>query len=82
MRQGGREREAETETETDREIKTAESVAGLCALMNISENSLENACAGVSFLIKLFAKDLQLHFKERLQHKCCHVNFAKSRTPI
>ena len=75
-------REREAETDKDREIKTAESVAGLCALMNISENSLENACAGVSFLIKLLAKDLQLYFKERLQRRCCHVNFAKSRTPI
>ena len=45
--------------------------------LKISQNSLENTCARVSFLIKLLAL-----FKKRLWHKCFPVNFTKfRRTP-
>ena len=49
-------------------------------VVNILQN-LKNTCAGVSFLIKLQAKSLQLYWKGT-QHKWCPVNFAKfSRIP-
>ena len=47
--------------------------------LEISQNSEENACARVSFLIKLQATLL----KKKLWHRCFPVNFAKYlRTPI
>ena len=49
--------------------------------LEISQNSLENTCARVSFLIKLQAFATLL--KKRLLHRCFSVNFAKFlRTPF
>ena len=45
--------------------------------LEISQNSQENTCAGVYFLIKLQALGLQLYLKKRLCHRCFLVNFAK-----
>ena len=42
--------------------------------LEILQNSQENLCAGVSFLIKLQAWGL---LKDRLWHRCFPVNFAK-----
>ena len=55
--------------------------------LDISQNSPENTCARVSFLIKLQALGLQLWhrrlLKKRLWHRRFHVNFAKYlRTPF
>ena len=48
--------------------------------LEISQNSKENTCARVSFLIKLQARPL---LKKRLWHRCFPVNFAKFlRTPF
>ena len=50
--------------------------------LKISQNSHENTCARVSFLIKLQARGLLL-LKKRLWHRCFLVNFAKFlRTPF
>ena len=47
--------------------------------LEILQNSQENTCAGVSFLIKLRARGL----RKRLWHRCFPVNFAKFlRTPL
>ena len=45
----------------------------------ILENSKENVCARVSFLIKLQASGLRPEtlLKKRLWHRCFSVNFAK-----
>ena len=57
-----------------------EAVAGTCSLkkvfLEISQNSQENTCARVSFLIKLQAAPATL-LKKRLWHRCSPVNFAK-----
>ena len=45
--------------------------------LKISQNSQENTCARVSFLIKIQALGLQLYQKERLRRKCFPANFAK-----
>ena len=45
-------------------------------LVEISQNSQENTCARVSFLIKLQAW-LATLFKKRLWHRCFPVNFVK-----
>ena len=49
--------------------------------LKISQNSQENTCARVSFLIKLQAKVAGLRpatlLKKGLWHKCFPVNFAK-----
>ena len=45
-------------------------------VLKISQNSLENTCASVSFLIKLQARSATL-LKKRLWHRCFPVNFAK-----
>ena len=42
-----------------------------------SQNSQENICTRVSFLIKLHASDLQILVKKRLKLRCFPVNFAK-----
>ena len=48
--------------------------------LEISQNSQENTCARVSFLIKLQAATL---LKKRLWHRCFPVNFVKFlRTPF
>ena len=44
--------------------------------LEISQNSQENTCARVSFLIKLQAASATL-LKKRLWHRCFPVNFAK-----
>ena len=44
--------------------------------LEISQNSQENTCARVSFLIKLQAPPATL-LKKRLWHRCFPVNFAK-----
>ena len=50
--------------------------------LEISQNSQENTCARVSFLIKLQAWPATL-LKKRLWHRCFPVNFAKFlRTPF
>ena len=50
--------------------------------LEISENSQENTCATVSFLIKLQAARATL-LKKRLWHRYFPVNFAKFlRTPF
>ena len=50
--------------------------------LEISENSQENTCVRVSFLIKLQAAPATL-LKKRLWHRCFPVNFAKfPRTPF
>ena len=50
--------------------------------LGISQNSQENICARVSFLIKLQARPLAL-LKKRLWQMCFTVNFAKFlRTPF
>ena len=56
----------------------AEAVARRCSVrkvfLKISQNSLENTCARVSFLVKLQASGL---FKKWLWHRHFSVNFAK-----
>ena len=42
----------------------------------ISQNSQENTCARISFLIKLQTR-LQLYFKKRFWRRCFPVNFEK-----
>ena len=58
--------------------KSSEAVARRCSLkevlLEISQNSQENSCTKVSFLIKLQASTL---LKIRLWHRCFPVNFAK-----
>ena len=44
--------------------------------LKISQNSPENTCARVSFLIKLQARPVTL-LKKRLWYRCFPVNFAK-----
>ena len=68
--------------------KTAEAVARRCSVkkvfIEISQNSRENTCSRVSFLIKLPAwGPATLLLKKRLWHKCFPLNFAKFlRTPF
>ena len=51
--------------------------------LEISQNSQENTCASVSFLIKLQISGLQLYWKKRLWHRWFSVNFTKFlRTPF
>ena len=51
-------------------------------LLEILQNSQENICARVSFLIKLQARPATL-LKKRLWHRCFPVNFVKIlRTPF
>ena len=51
--------------------------------IKISQNSPENTYSRVSFLVKLQALGLQLHFKKRLRHRCFPVNFVKLlKTPF
>ena len=64
--------------------KTTEAVVQRCSvkkvLLEISKKSQENACARVSFLIKLRPANL---WKKRLWHRCFAVNFLKFlRTPF
>ena len=68
---------------------STEAVVWRCSVKNvflkISQNSLENTCARVSFLIKLYASEAWgLHlYKKRDWHRCFPVNFAKYlRTPF
>ena len=50
--------------------------------LEISQNSQENTCARVSFLIKLQAAPATL-LKKKLWHRCFPVNLAKFlRTPF
>ena len=46
-------------------------------VLKFLQNSQENTCVGVSFLIKLQALDLQLDLKKRIQHRCFPMNNAK-----
>ena len=61
----------------------AEAVAQRCSVkkvfLGISQNSQENTCARISFLIKLQASGLRLStlLKKRFWHWCFPVNFAK-----
>ena len=48
--------------------------------LEISQNSQENTCGRVSFLIKLQAPPATL-LKKRLWHRCFPVNFAKFLRP-
>ena len=61
-------------------VEKKEAVTGRCSVkkvfLKISQNSLENACAGVFFLIKLQDRPATL-LKEKLQHGCFPVNFVK-----
>ena len=62
----------------------SEAVARGCSVkkvfLEISQNSQENACGRVSFLIKIIIKSL---LKKRLWHRRFPVNFAKFlRTPF
>ena len=51
--------------------------------LELSQNSQENTCARVCFLIKLQVWGLQLYLKKRLWHRCFLVNFVKClRTPF
>ena len=51
--------------------------------LEISQNSHENTCARVSFLIKLQALQPATLSKRRLWHRCFPVNFVKFlRTPF
>ena len=51
--------------------------------LEISQNSQENTCARVFFLIKLQASGLQPYLKKRHWHRCFPANFAKFlRTPF
>ena len=64
----------------------SEAVAQRCSVkkvfQEISQNSQENTCARVSFLIKLQARPATL-LKKRLWYKCFPVNFAKFlKTPF
>ena len=70
--------------------KKAETVVQRCSVkkvfVKISQNSQENTCARVSYLMKLQAvaglRPATL-LKKRLWHRCFPVNFAKSlTTPI
>ena len=45
--------------------------------LEILQNSQENTCVRVSFLIKTW--DLQLYLKKRLWHMCFPVNFVKTK---
>ena len=47
-------------------------------LQNFAQNSRENTCARVFFLIKLQSSGLQTFLKKRLWRRCFPVNFAKS----
>ena len=67
----------------------AEAVVQSCSVkkvfLEISQNSQENACSRVSFLIKLQASGLSptTLLKKRLWHSCFPVNFLKFlRTPF
>ena len=57
---------------------TKEAVSRRCSVkklfLEFSQNSLENTCARISFLIKLQASFL---LKKRLWHVCFNVNFSK-----
>ena len=62
-------------------ITWIEAVVQMCSIkkvfLEISQNSQENACARVSFLVKLQAWRLQLYLKKRLWYKGFPVNFVK-----
>ena len=66
-------------------LHTAEAVTGRCSVkkvfLEIWQNSQENTCDRVSFLIKLKVADLRLAtlLKKRLWHRCFPVNFAISK---
>ena len=67
-------------------IKNLEAVVRRCSVkklfLEISQNSQENTCVRVSFLIKLQATPATL-LKKRLWQRCFPVNFAKFlRTPF
>ena len=68
-------------------ITWTEAVVQMCSIkkvfLEISQNSQENACARVSFLVKLQAWRLQLYLKKRLRYRGFPVNFVKFlRTPF
>ena len=60
--------------------RSLEAVTQRCSVRKVflefSQNSQENTCARVSFLIKLLAWPVTL-LKKRLQQSCFPVNFAK-----
>ena len=61
-------------------LRATEAVVQRCSVkkvfLEISQNSQENTCTGVSFLIKLQALGLTL-LKKRLWHRFFPVNFVK-----
>ena len=69
--------------------QNSEAVVQRCSVkkvfLEISQNSQENTCARVSFLIKLQDSGLRTAtlLKKRLWHRCFPVNFVKFlRTPF
>ena len=67
-------------------VLSSEAVARRCSVkkvfLEISQNSEENTCARVSFLIKLQARPATL-LKKRLWHRCFPLKFATFlRTPF
>ena len=70
-------------TERDFKKKTlrlSEAVVRTCSVkkmfLKISQTSQENTCVGVSFL-KSYRPEGYNFIKQRLQHRCFPVNFAK-----
>ena len=55
------------------EAKCTKVAARRC--IKISKNSQENTCPGVSFLIKFLIKGPATLIRNRLWHRCFHVNF-------
>ena len=63
------------------------SEAAARGFLKISQNSQQNTCVGISYLIKLQACNFiftpAILFKMRLRHRCFPVNFEKSlRAPF
>ena len=68
-------------------VQNTEAVVQRCSVkkvfLEISQNSQENICTRVSFLIKLQASDPATLLKKRLWHRCFPVSFLKFlRTPF
>ena len=61
-------------------VLNTKAIARRCSVkivfLKISQNSPENTCTGVSFLIKLQAAPATL-LKKRFRYRCFPVNFAK-----
>ena len=63
-------------------VLLSEAVAQKCSVKKVfsefSQNSQENTCASVSVFNKVAALRPATLLKNRLWHRCFHVNFAKS----